>query len=416
MTRPTPRLTTLLIPGLLIAATGVGAGDLATATMTGAHLGAAALWAVLVGAFFKYIVTIGLAKWQLVTGQSILEGAIRHVGRWLILPLTPYLLLWTFFVGSALMSACGVTLHAILPWFDDPARGKVIFGLFHSVLGLIIVSIGEFRWFERIMGAAILGMFVTVLVTAGLIVEDWQHVSTGLIPSRKTLEPGEALNWTTALIGGVGGTLTVLCYGPWIQEKGRHGVAWLPACRVDLAVGYLVTACFGMAMVLIGESVPAEGTGANLIVNVSEQLGVALGNGGKWFFLIGCWCAVFSSLLGVWQAVPTLVAEFACAWRRNDGRGRSAAADPRFRQRVTRGYLLFLATAPCLGLFLPFREVQRTYAIIGAFFVPLLAMLILVLNGRRRWLGSARNGPLATAALVAVIAFFGWIVWTKMVP
>ena len=40
-------------PGLLVAATGVGAGDLATAAFTGSHLGPAVLWAVLVGAALK---------------------------------------------------------------------------------------------------------------------------------------------------------------------------------------------------------------------------------------------------------------------------------------------------------------------------------------------------------------------------
>ena len=40
-------------PGILVAATGVGAGDLATASFTGSQLGTAVLWAVLVGAFLK---------------------------------------------------------------------------------------------------------------------------------------------------------------------------------------------------------------------------------------------------------------------------------------------------------------------------------------------------------------------------
>ena len=40
-------------PGLLIAATGVGAGDLAGGAFAGSKLGVAVLWAVLLGAFFK---------------------------------------------------------------------------------------------------------------------------------------------------------------------------------------------------------------------------------------------------------------------------------------------------------------------------------------------------------------------------
>lgn len=70
----------ILGPGLLVAATGVGAGDLAAA-FAGSGLGTAVLWAVLVGAFVKFVVTEGLARWQLATGETLLEGAVLHIGR-----------------------------------------------------------------------------------------------------------------------------------------------------------------------------------------------------------------------------------------------------------------------------------------------------------------------------------------------
>ena len=64
--------------------------------------------------------------------------------------------------------------------------------------------------------------------------------------------------------GGVGGTLTVICYGYWLRETGRDGPHDLPLARVDLAVGYGATALFGMAMVVIGSDVQVEGSGAAL--------------------------------------------------------------------------------------------------------------------------------------------------------
>ena len=42
-------------PGLLIAATGVGAGDLATAGFAGARLGVIVLWAIVFGAAMKFV-------------------------------------------------------------------------------------------------------------------------------------------------------------------------------------------------------------------------------------------------------------------------------------------------------------------------------------------------------------------------
>ena len=139
------RLLALVSPGLLVAATGVGAGDLATAAFTGSRLGVAVLWAVLLGASLKFLLNEGLARWQLATGETLLEGALRRLGRPAHLVFGAYLLLWSFFVGSALMSACGVAIHAIVPVFTDAATGKIVFGIAASLLGVLLVLVGGFR-------------------------------------------------------------------------------------------------------------------------------------------------------------------------------------------------------------------------------------------------------------------------------
>ena len=59
-------------PGILVAATGVGAGDLATAAFTGTKLGVAILWVVVLGAFIKFVLNEGLTRWQLATGSTLL--------------------------------------------------------------------------------------------------------------------------------------------------------------------------------------------------------------------------------------------------------------------------------------------------------------------------------------------------------
>ncbi|WP_289086182.1 Nramp family divalent metal transporter, partial [uncultured Sulfitobacter sp.] len=107
------------------AATGVGGGDLATGSFVGSIVGTAVLWAVIVGAFMKFVVTEGLARWQLATGDSFLEGLAHHMGPGVLWVFLPYLYLWAFFAGSAQISACGVALHAIFPIFDDATHGKI---------------------------------------------------------------------------------------------------------------------------------------------------------------------------------------------------------------------------------------------------------------------------------------------------
>jgi hypothetical protein len=71
--------------------------------------------------------------------------------------------------------------------------------------------------------------------------------------------------------------------------------------------------------------------------------------------------------------------------------------------------LLLLAIVPMLGLFASFREVQKIYTVIGALFFPVLALAVLVFNGRASWVGRFRNGPVTVVALVGVLAFFAYL-------
>lgn len=410
-TRPeTPRKRSLLLmmgPGLLLAATGVGGGDLATGSFVGSLLGTAVLWAVLVGALLKFVVTEGLARWQLATGETLIEGAVARLGPVVVWLFLPYLLLWSFFVGSAQMSACGVALHAMLPVFEDANDGKIAFGVVSGLIGVALVWRGGYRLFEQVMKVCIGVMFVTVAVTAVLLWPGTGQVLEGLFLPRIPDLDGEGLTWTVALIGGVGGTLTVLCYGYWLREEGITRPEDLKLCRYDLGSGYLMTAAFGIAMIIVGSNVTIEGGGAELLVTLSDRLETLLGPIGKWLFLFGTLGAVFSSLLGVWQSVPYL---FADCWNLlfRDKADPDRAVDT--RAAPYRIYLLLIALVPIVGLFSSFRDVQRLYTVTGALFFPLLALALLIFNGRARWVGAQfRNGPLTALALLAVLAFFTWM-------
>jgi hypothetical protein len=204
----------------------------------------------------------------------------------------------------------------------------------------------------------------------------------------------------------VGGTLTILCYGYWIQEKGRFGPEEIKTCRIDLAVGYFMTVLFGLAMVIIGSTIQIEGQGAGLLTSLARQLEAPLGLVGRWLFLVGAFGAVFSSLLGVWQSVPYL---FADIWglfftsKTNTPRA-DIAKSPAYRV-----YLWAITLLPMAGLFMSFKDVQKFYAVIGATFIPLLALGLLVLNGRRAWVGVYVNRPLTILILVVCLTFFGII-------
>jgi len=394
----------LIGPGLLVAATGVGAGDLATGAFSGGQLGVAVLWAVVVGAFLKFVLTEGLARWQIATGETLIEGAIRRLGPVVKIAFGIYLVGWSYFVGAALISACGVTAHALIPIFDEPATGKIVFGITLSLIGAALALIGGYRVFEKVMAVSIVVMFLTVVVTAVLLRPDWGAVARGIVVPTIPDFDGEGIPWTIALMGGVGGTLTVLCYGYWIREEGRDGPGDVRTARVDLAVGYAVTMFFGMAMVIIGSTVEVGGSGATLIIDLAAKLEEPLGPIGRWAFLVGAFGAVFSSLLGVWQAVPYLFADYLGLLREN----RAGRLDPKTitKSGPYRLYLLLLTFVPMAGLFMKFKEVQKYYAIIGALFIPLLAVVLLILNGRKSLVGKWRNAWVTTLVLLLAVVLF----------
>lgn len=402
-----------LAPGLLVAATGVGAGDLLTASLAGSDIGLTVLWAAVVGVVLKWFLNEGLARWQLATGTTLLEGWVRHLGRWLNWVFLLYVLFFTIMVGGALVNACGVAGAALvnasgiagaahLPLFDDPRSSKIVWGVVHSFAGLALVWIGGFRLFERMMAVCIGLMFLSVVSTAIALGAPAGELLRGIaVPTI----PRGGLGRVLGVLGGVGGTLTLMSYGYWIRETDRAGREGLRTCRIDLAAGYAMTALFGICMIIIGSRLHLHDGGTiahDIGVQVRDSLG-RFGHVARWVFLVGFWGAVFSSLLGVWQSVPYLFADFVRIAQR-----RPAPPDLT-RTTAYRAYLIAIAILPLPLLWGQVRQIQFAYAITGACFMPLLALTLLLLNGRERWVGRAwRNGPVTTIVLIATLAFFSF--------
>src|SRR3954467_10684490 len=95
-------------PGLVVAATGIGSGDVVAATVGGARYGVILLWAIALGAFFKYVLNEGIARWQLGTGLTALEGWAESLPSWVKVYFGICLVFWTVAVTAALTNATGL--------------------------------------------------------------------------------------------------------------------------------------------------------------------------------------------------------------------------------------------------------------------------------------------------------------------
>jgi Mn2+/Fe2+ NRAMP family transporter len=392
-------------PGLAIAATGVGAGDLLAAMLAGADFGLTLVWVIVIGAALKLALNEGVARWQLATGTTLLDGWCRHFGRPFQLYLVAYLAVWGFVVAGGLMSACGVAAHALVPALDIRT-----WAMLHSLAALALVLWGRYSLFEGVMKGMVALMVLTLFASVAVVGTDLAGVLRQLLVPH--LPPGSA-GVGLSLMGGVGGSVTLLSYGYWIREKGWSGRTRTAQVRADLAAGYLLTGLFGIAMLLLAARVlagrggmPAGSAGLVACADAihaaaSLRLGTAAGAGARLLFLVGVWGAVASSILGVWQGVPYLFADYAQALRGRFGKAVDA------RSWAYRSCLLYLALPPMALLFLD-RPVWviRVYTITGGLFMPVLAASLLWLNTRSRLVGRLRNGAIANLALALALLLF----------
>jgi Mn2+/Fe2+ NRAMP family transporter len=391
-------------PGLVIAATGLGAGDLIAASVAGAKFGTAILWAAILGAVMKFAMNEGLTRWQLATGSTLLEGWVQRLPKIISLYFFIYLLLWSFIVAGALIASTGLAAHALFPQLSVE-----VWGIIHSLLAVVLVIAGRYALLEYLMKFFMGLMLLVVIICAVMVAPGIPGVLSGLlIPSI----PDGSILFIISVIGGVGGSVTLLCYGYWIRERDWNRREDLPRSRYDLVVAYILTGLFGIGIMIIAAGVKAEVmTGPQMALGVANHLESIIGPFGKWCFLIGFWSAVFSSMLGVWQGIPYLFADFVqqYTYQPND----PTAVDQ--RSYAYRGYLLYLAIPPMLLLLInkPVWLVIM-YAVAGAFFMPLLALLLLIMNNRRDWLGDLKNGWAANTVLLASLLVFGLLLYTEI--
>ncbi len=394
-------------PGLLLAAAGIGAGDVVVASVTGIRFGPVLLWAVVFTAALKFVLTEALARWQLATGETVVRAWVTRLPRWVAVYFAGYLLWWTFLVGASLSSACGLAGASLFPALPVPVWGAI-----HAVGAALLVGFNRYARFQQVMKVCIAVMALCMLVCAVLARPDPGAVLGGLLVPRLPAAGGAAA--VLALLGGIGGSLTVICYGYWMRAESWTGAPRLAAMRGDLRLAYVFTGLFGVALVVIAAGVQAQGAGgARIALEVADRLAAVAGPAGRWIFLLGFWCTVFTAMLGVWQGVPQVFVDLLAAWRGQPAETGTVEGRP---GRVYFAALAYLAGPPLVLLW--FKQpvtVVVAFSIAGAFFMPFLAGTLLYLNNRRDWMGSLANRRTGNAALIVCLLVFGIVCLREIV-
>lgn len=389
----------LVGPGLILAAAGVGAGDMITGLEAGSRYGSALLWAVILGALVKFTLTEGVGRWYMSSGQTIVRGW-RSLGRWLTAYILVHLLVLSFVYGAALPSVTALALDASFPGLLP----SWVWGVLLGISGFVIVGIGRYGLFERIMEVLVLIMFVTVVGTAILTLPNLGDLALGVVPSL----PEGSLLYAVSVVGGVGGTIGIASYGYWVRERGWRDSSWIPMMRFDSGVAYVLTGIFVLAMVIIGAQF-LFGTGKSIsdeagVLALSDPIGERFGSVVSYLFLIGFFSVTYTSLIGGWNAFAYLFSDLIRTLR--DVPDEEAQSYLSEKSPYFRGFLVYITFPPMILLVLgqPVFLVI-IYAVLGALFQPILAITLLVLLNRRA-AGEFRNGILANTVMGAIVLLF----------
>lgn len=386
----------LIGPGLLVAATGVGAGDLAAGLVAGSRYGLNFVWAVLVGIVLKFALNEGVGRYHLATDRTIVEG-IHSLGRWASGFFGGYSLLWGFVYGAAASSSCALAANALFP-----AVPFWVYVVVHPIAGAVLVLANRYELFEDIITAFILLMVVTVVGSAVFVLPQLGDIIATGIPAL----PGGSTIYALGLIGGTGGTITMASYGYWLSEKEWDGPRYIPVMRRDAASAYIITGIFVIALIVMsaallygtGASVSGEDGLLTLAANLGNQLHPAL----RYGFLIGFWAASFTSVLGTWHGVSYLFADFVGEFTG----GPTEETQLRGTNAYT-FYVLWLTFPPMLLYFLGQPVfIIIVYGALGAVFMPFLAISLLVLLNSERVDLDDRNGPVFNSLLVVSALLF----------
>lgn len=178
--------------------------------------------------------------------------------------------------------------------------------------------------------------------------------------------------------------------------------------RIDNTMAYVMTGIFVIAMLIVGAEV-IRSAGVSLsagdegLLDLEAVLDQRYGKFVGTAFLVGFWAASFSSIIGVWNGVSLMFADF---WGNTRG---LPSGDPatRIGGKYFRFYVLWL-TFPPMVLFLLNKPIGLilAYGVLGSLFMPFLAVTLLgLLNGKRAPKGWA-NTPLTNVMLAITAALF----------
>ena len=428
-------------PGLILAGSIVGTGELIATTGLGAKQGYVLLWLILLSCVIKVFVQTELGRYAITHGKTTLVAFDSLPGPRLGTSWMGWLWLFMMLATQAQIAAMeglvGQAAHMAFPGGSaavarlaarmNPAWGTFLGGhpehfwaTMTALAAIALLLSGGYKRLEHVTTFLVATVtLITVACVAGLPWTEYPIRLPELSQGFKFLLPatGVALAFSTFGITGVGAS-ELFAYPYWCIEKGyaryagarspdeawaRRAQGWLAVMRLDAWFSMVVFTVATVAFYLLGAAVlhpqGLNPQGSDMIRTLSAMYVRPLGAWTREVFLVGAWAVLFKTLYVATAANSRLTADFldlTGLWKVHRAVG---------RERTIR---FFCVVYPLLSLVLYFlvREPKGLVTVGGyaqGLMLPLIAGATLYLRLRDT---DRRVAPIFLTDVLAWLAFF----------
>ncbi len=284
-------------PGIVVALTWLGAGDMVDSAVAGGHYGYSLMWAMVIALFVRFAFVSIIAKYQLCNqhGESVMAG-LRRIHPWLPWIVGVIGLMFVHFYGSYMVKGTGEASARLLGLLPAGAW---------SVLWVCVAAAflyrGGYRHVEIIFYGFLIMLSVSLLGVAVWSGPDPVAAIKGALLFDVPEQTGQfsALLVILSLVGAVGGSISNLLYPYFMKQKGWSGPKFRRLQTYDLAFGTLVLVILNLSVWTIGaEVLNPRGITLKDIDDLAGLLTIALGALGGPIFYLGVFAALYSSVIG----------------------------------------------------------------------------------------------------------------------
>lgn len=408
-------------PGIILAGSIIGSGELLLTTSLGAKYGFTFLWLVLFSCVIKVFVQIELGRYAVSSGLPTLGALDTLPGpRWRVHWLVWWWLIMTLTTITQLggmVGGVGQALNLAFPQFSPRLVGAFA-GSLPQLAGMIernpdypwavltalaaiaLLRIGGYSVIERVTTALVVFVtLVTVICVAGLPSTGYPISTDNLREGFDFVIPAAGIAAAFGCFGITGvGASELFSYPYWCLEKGyaryvgratddaawaRRARGWIRVLYLDAWVSMVVFTVATVAFYCLGATVlhrqELYPEGKQMIATLAEMYVPTFGDWTRVAFLIGAWAVLFKTLYVASASHSRLTSDLLNLGRFVDYNG------PDDRRRMIQRFCIFF---PCLALtlYLLFPD-PKGLVIVGGFAqaatLPFICGATLYLRHRR---------------------------------